>query len=54
MYFDVIAKTVSECEGLIVCSKDELASLKERAASLKLSKILDCIEILEQTAKKGK
>ena len=47
----MVAKTVSECEGLIVCSKDELASLKERAASLKLSKILDCIEILEQTAK---
>ncbi len=47
----MVAKTVSECEGLIVCSKDELASLKERAASLKLSKILECIEILEQTAK---
>ena len=47
----MVAKTVSECEGLIVCSKDELASLKERAASLKLSKILDCIEILEQTSK---
>ncbi len=47
----MVAKTVSECEGLIVCSKDELASLKERAASLKLSKILECIEILEQTSK---
>ncbi len=47
----MVAKTVSECEGLIVCSKDELANLKERAASLKLSKILECIEILEQTAK---
>ncbi len=47
----MVAKTVSECEGLIVCSKDDLASLKERAASLKLSKILECIEILEQTAK---
>lgn len=47
----MVAKTVSECEGLIVCSKDELAALKERAASLKLSKILECIEILEQTSK---
>ena len=47
----MVAKTVSECEGLIVCSKDELANLKERAASLKLSKILECIEILEQTSK---
>ena len=47
----MVAKTVSECEGLIVCSKDELQSLKDRAKSLKLSKILECIEILEQTAK---
>ncbi len=47
----MVAKTVSECEGLIVCSRDELAALKERAASLKLSKILECIEILGQTAK---
>ncbi len=47
----MVAKTVSECEGLIVCSKDELQNLKDRAKSLKLSKILECIEILEQTAK---
>ena len=47
----MVAKTVSDCEGLVVCSKDELAKLKERAGQLKLSKILDCIEILEQTAK---
>ncbi len=47
----MVAKTVSECEGLIVCSKDELEKIKERAAQLKLSKILSCIEILEQTAK---
>lgn len=47
----MVAKTVSECEGLIVCSKDELSKLKERAGEFKLSKILDCIEILEQTSK---
>lgn len=47
----MVAKTVSDCEGLIVCSKDELAKLKERAGELKLSKILECIEILEQTSK---
>ena len=47
----MVAKTVSDCEGLIVCSKDELENLKNRAKSLKLSKILECIEILEQTAK---
>lgn len=47
----MVAKTVGDCEGLIVCSKDELAKIKERASQLKLSKILSCIEILEQTAK---
>ncbi len=47
----MVAKTVSDCEGLIVCSKDELLKLKERASELKLSKILECIEILEQTSK---
>ncbi len=47
----MVAKTVNDCEGLIVCSKDELLKIKQRAAEFKLSKILACIEILEQTAK---
>ena len=47
----MVAKTVGDCEGLIVCSKDELEKIKERAGQLRLSKILSCIEILEQTAK---
>ncbi|MGN0547060.1 MAG: DNA polymerase III subunit gamma/tau [Acutalibacteraceae bacterium] len=47
----MVAKTVSDCNGLIVCSKDEMQKLKERAQSLKLSKILSCIDILEQTSK---
>ena len=47
----MVAKTVGDCEGLIVCSKDELEKIKERAAQLKLSKILSCIEVLEQTSK---
>ncbi len=47
----MVVKTVKECEGLIVCSSDELEKLRERANELKLSKILSCIEILEQTAK---
>ena len=46
----MVAKTVKECEGLIVCSKDELEKIKERASQLKLSKILSCIEILEKAA----
>lgn len=47
----MVAKTVANCEELIVCSKEELKTLKERAAELKLSKILDCIDILCETAK---
>ena len=47
----MVAKTVGDCEGLIVCSKDELEKIKERANQLRLSKILSCIEVLEQTAK---
>ena len=46
----MVAKTVKECDGLIVCSKDELEKIKTRASELKLSKILSCIEILEKTA----
>ncbi|MEE1138930.1 MAG: DNA polymerase III subunit gamma/tau [Acutalibacteraceae bacterium] len=47
----MVAKTVNDCEGLIVCSKDELEKIKERASQLKISKILSSIEVLEQTAK---
>ena len=46
----MVAKTVKDCDGLIVCSKDELEKIKSRANELKLSKILGCIEILEKAA----
>ena len=46
----MVAKTVKECDGLIVCSKDELEKIRARAAELKLSKILSSIEILEKAA----
>lgn len=47
----MVAKTVKDCSDLIVCTKDELESLKNRAGSLRLSKILECISILEETSK---
>ena len=47
----MVAKTVKECKNLIVCSNDELEKIKGLAASFKLSKILACIDILEQTSK---
>ncbi|MBO5409668.1 MAG: DNA polymerase III subunit gamma/tau [Clostridia bacterium] len=45
----MVAKTVPECESLIVCSSEELANLKARAAELKISKILNCITVLQET-----
>lgn len=47
----MVAKTVSDCSGLIVCSGEELAKYKERANELKIGKILECIDILSETAK---
>lgn len=47
----MVAKTVKDIGNLIVCSKEELENLVKRAESLKLSKILECIGILEQTSK---
>lgn len=47
----MVAKTVDNCGELIVCSKEELQSLKSRAEQLKLGKILECIDILCETSK---
>ncbi len=46
----MVAKTVSDCSGLIICSKDELAAYKERASKFSISKILECIDILGETS----
>ncbi len=47
----MVIKTVSDPKDMIICSGDELEMLKQRATQLKLSKILDCIDILTQTSK---
>lgn len=47
----MVAKTVKDCTGLIVCSGQEMENLKKKASELKLSKILKCISILEETSK---
>lgn len=47
----MVVKTVENCGELIVCSRDELQALKERAEKLKLSQILNCIDILCETAR---
>lgn len=46
----MIAKTVPDCKELIICSASELSELAAIASRMKLSKILSCLETLEQTA----
>ncbi len=46
----MIVKTVSKCDDLIICSKEELNKYKKQAEKFKISKILSCIEILAKTA----
>ena len=46
----LIARVVKNCEGLIICSAEELQQLKERAASVSLSRLLDCLAVLTETA----
>ena len=47
----MIAKTVKNCADLIIVSADELNELKQRASEYKLSKILACLDILQETGK---
>lgn len=46
----MIAKTVRDPSSLIICPPVELEELKKRSSQYKLSKILSCLEILENTA----
>lgn len=46
----MVASCVKNSEGLIVCSKSELEKYKQEAARFKLSKIIECINIITQTA----
>lgn len=44
----LIAKTVNDISGLVICSDDERSELKERAKQFKLTKILECLDVLEE------
>ncbi|MBR6940209.1 MAG: DNA polymerase III subunit gamma/tau [Clostridia bacterium] len=46
----MVAFSVNNCENLIICSKSELRKYKDEAAKFRLSKILECIDILSQTS----
>ena len=46
----MVSKTVQNCNGLIICSADELKKYKERADQYTITKILECIDILTKTA----
>jgi len=44
----MVAKSVSNCADLIICSEDELASYRKRADEMSMAKILECIDILSK------
>lgn len=46
----MIAKTVQDCAPLIICPSEELEEYKKTAAAYRISKILDCLDILESTS----
>lgn len=50
----MVAKTVPDCGKLIVCSEQELKLIKQRAAELRLAKILECINTLCEASKSMK
>ena len=50
----MVAKTVKDCSSLITAAPDEIRELKERASQFKLSKILSCLDILEETLRSMK
>ena len=50
----MVAKTVRDCSSLITAAPDEINELKERASQFRLSKILSCLDILEETLRSMK
>lgn len=47
----MISKTVRDCSQLIICSSQELAELRDRASSYRLSRILHCLDIIEESSR---
>lgn len=47
----MVALSVSNCKDLIICSKNELELYKTEAKKFKLSKILECIDIINTASK---
>ncbi len=44
----MVAKSVSNCADLIICSEEELANYRQRAQEMSMAKILECIDILSK------
>ncbi len=44
----MVAKSVTNCADLIICSEEELASYRTRAEEMSMAKILECIDILSK------
>ena len=47
----MVALSVNNCKDLIICSENELEKYKAEAKKFKLSKILECIDIINSTSK---
>lgn len=50
----MVVKTVNDCASLITAAPGEINELKERASQFRLSKILSCLDILEETQRSMK
>lgn len=46
----MVASSVHDCSDLIVCSENELELYKKEAKKFRLSEILECIDIINQTS----
>ena len=44
----MITKTVRSCDGLIVCTDEELEGYKKQSAGFTLESILNCIGLLQE------
>ncbi len=44
----MVAKSVSNCQDLIICSEEEIEQYRSRAKEISMNKLLECIEILSR------
>lgn len=50
----MVAKTIQNCDDLIICSAEEMKKYRDAADSMSLSKILDCLNIISEASRQMK